>query len=137
MLRSHLRHMARQVAQLEASARPPAASLGWDLEEQAQMCRSLLAACARGDVERTPEGYVAITDSSREGERFEVEPGRWDRRCAITPEMIAWICYVAKLLTYFFQETDRYFPVYEGIANQQNPQFVEAVYRHYGRRLFA
>jgi hypothetical protein len=137
MLRSHLRTMARQVAHLEARARPPAASLGWSLEQQAQACRSLLAACARGDVERTPEGYVAITDPSREGERFEVEPGRWDRRCAITPEMIPGICQMAKLLTSLFQQTGRHFPAYEGIANQRNPEFLEAVYRHYGCRLFA
>ena len=137
MRRSHLSSLARQVAQLEARVRPAADSLGWSLEEQAVVCRSLLAACAHGDVERTPEGYLAITDPGRGGERFEVEPGRWDRRGVLIPELVEWNCYVAKLLTFFFKETGRYFPVYEGIANQQDPEFVEAVYRHYGRRLFA
>jgi hypothetical protein len=48
VLRSHLRQTARQVAQLEARARPQAKNLGWSVEEQAQACRNLLAACARG-----------------------------------------------------------------------------------------
>ncbi len=136
MLRSHLRQTARQVAQLEARARPPAEGLGWSVEEQAQACRSLLAACARGYVERTPEGYRAITDPSRTEESFEIEPGRWDKRSTIVPELAEHNGCIAEFLTSLFWQTGKYFPVYEGIANQPNPQFLEAVYRHYGRRIF-
>lgn len=134
---STLARLARLEAAVAARARPPAESSGWSIEEQAKACRALLAACARGHVERTPEGYRAITDPSRWQERFEVEPGRWDKRCLITPEMAEGNTWIAEFLTALFQQTGRYFPIYEGIANQPNPQFLEAVYRHYGTRFFA
>ncbi len=137
MLRSHLRQMARQVAQLEARARPLTESLGWSVDQQAQACRSLLAACARGYVERIPEGYRAVTDPSRTDEPFETEPGRWEKRCLIVPKLAECTIWIAEFLTTLFQETGKYFPVYKGIADQHNPQFLEAVYRHYGCRIFA
>jgi len=136
MLRSHLRQMARQVAQLEAQARPLTEGLGWSIDQQAQACRSLLAACACGYVERTPEGYRAVTDPSRTDESFEIEPGRWDKRSLIVPKLAERTIWIAEFLTTLFQETGKYFPVYKGIADQRNPQFLEAVYRHYARRIF-
>jgi len=136
MLRSHLKQMARQVAQLEAQARPLTESLGWTVDQQAQACRSLLAACACGYVERIPEGYGAVIDPGRTDEPFEIEPGRWEKRCLIPPELAERTTWIAEFLTVLFRETGKYFPVYRGVAEQRNPQFLEAVYRHYGRRIF-
>jgi len=136
MLRRHLRETARRVQQLETRLRPSADTLGWSLEEQAQVCRGLLAACACGHVERTPEGYRAITDPNTWQEPFEIEPGRWEKRSKIVPELVEHNQFVAELLTKLFQRTGKYFPVYKGVADQPNPQFLAAVYRHYGLRLF-
>jgi hypothetical protein len=135
--RSHLSAVSRQVALLEARAQPQVASLGWSLEEQAQMGRDALAMCSRGDVQRTPEGYRVVPEWSGYGEQFEVEPGHWSRRCQPVPEWADYCEVVAGLLSCLFRRTGRYFPVHEGLANQDDPQFLEAIYRHYGSRVFA
>ena len=108
----------------------------WSLEDQAQACRNLLAACARGDVERTPDGYRAITDNSGWQQPFEIEPGRWEKRAKILPECAEINLGIAEVLTSLFKRTGKYFPVLEGLALLPNPEFVAAVYRHYGTRIF-
>lgn len=134
MLRSYLSPVARRVGQLEAMQRAAGGQGNLSIEEQAQVCRNLLVACACGYAERTPDGYRAITDPNTWQEPFEIEPGRWDKRCKIVPEIAEEIVAVAAFLTALFKRTGKYFPVYEGIANQPNPQFLAAVYRHYGIR---
>ena len=136
MLRSYLSRTACRVQQLEATLQSARGQGNCGKEEQAQACRGLLAACARGHVERTREGYRAITDPNTWQEPFEIEPGRWEKRCKIVPEIAEENVAVAEILTRLFRRTGKYFPVYEGIANQPNPQFLAAVYRHYGIRLF-
>lgn len=108
----------------------------WSIDEQAQVCRNLLMLCSWGAVERTPDGYRAITDNSTYDQPFEIEPGRWEKRCKILPELAEEFVRAAEILTEVFRRTGKYFPVYEGIANQPNPEFVAAVYRHYGARIF-
>ena len=134
MLRSYLSPVARRVGQLEATqASAGCCSLG--LDEQAQVCRTLLMLCSWGAVERTPDGYRAITDDSTCEEPFEIEPGRWEKRIKIVPELAEDTRRIAEFLTMLFTRTGRYFPVYEGIALLSNPRFLEAVYRHYGMRI--
>lgn len=135
MLRSHLRQVVRRVGQLEDMQ---AAAVRSDLtpEEQAQVFRSLLCFCAHGWVERTPNGYRAITDNSGWRQPFEIEPGRWEKRSSVGPEIVQMNIDVAELLTRLFQRTGKYFPVYEGIALMKNPDLVAAVNRYYGMRIF-
>ena len=135
MLRSYLSPVARRVGQLE-SVRAAAGRCRWSIDEQAQACRNLLAACASGGVERTPDGYHAITDDSTYGQPFEIEPGRWDKRGKIVPEVAEINIAIAEILTELFKRTGKYFPVYKGIALLQDPEFVAGVYRHYGARIF-
>ena len=132
----HLNSLARRVNQLER-ARLPGERARWPLEKQAQLCRGLLAACCRGEVERTPQGYRAITDNNGWREPFELEPGRWEKRAKILPEEAARCRAEALLLNVLFNLTGKYFPVDAGIARQSDAALVEAVYRHYGGRVFA
>jgi hypothetical protein len=135
VLRSYLSPVARRVGQLE-SVRATAGRCRWSIEEQAQVCRNLLMLCSWGAVERTPDGYRAITDDSSYGQPFEIEPGRWDKRGKILPELAEEFVRTAEFLTELFKRTGKYFPVYKGIALLQDPEFVAAVYRHYGARIF-
>jgi len=134
---THLRSFTQRLKRLEALPRLATKGIGWSVEEQVCACRSLLAACCRGDVERTPEGYVAITDCDHWQQPFEIEPGRWEKRCKIIPEQIAHNQAAAKFLTALFQETGKYFPVRKEIGNQTGAELLAEVYRHYGRRVFA
>jgi len=134
MLRSYLSPVARRVGQLEAMQQAAGGQGNLSINEQAQVCRNLLAACACGHVERTLDGYRAITDPNTWHEPFEIEPGRWEKRCKIVPEIAEEIAAAAEFLNALFARTGKYFPVYEGIANQPDAQFLAAVYRHYGVR---
>jgi len=135
MLRRHLSATARYLAGLEARLKPPPPDR-WGPEEQAQACRLFLAYCTRGYVERTPEGYRPLLDLAQAPECFELEPGRFAKRNATRPDLEPGSAEVAALLSDCFRLTGKHFPVHPEVATLPDPEFLEAVYAHYGQRLF-
>jgi len=130
MPQSHLRSFALRLKRLEALPRPPDKKLHWPLEQQVQMCRSLLGFCLRGDVERTLDSYHAVT-KYRTWAEAGIPLGRMDQ------EEARQFCQSgAVLLNMIYLVTGKCFPADARLAELPDGQFLEAVYGHLGKRIF-